>query len=383
MRITVKDLFDYTPGNHGLTEETIYFHQADAPESAIPVYSGSASNDKPIAYISRTAKNNKDNPVTYFRGPCLILTKDGSAGLLTYVGPEAGEFTINHHACVLKLKGKYKNVVDLNWFEFQYKSLFYKYISSKSDNGVFSIEWFDRIEVEVPDMKFQLNDLKKRRTIFDAAKKLASISVQVRGLLGNEVVSTESGEPVTVGTAFNFFGGNSGLIEELIYNHQATADEAAVKVLSGATTDTNALGSISADVVIGKKKLKTFEGPGIVVIRKGLAGKMKYFASGKFTINDDAYVMKVRPEWQSKVNPVWFMHQYQSLFFNIVTSKSDNGTFSKEYASQQLIVVPSIGYQNRIAQRYMLLERVASRVDALNKKIRSGLYSEVRVGAAE
>ncbi len=377
MKITIKNLFDYTPGNHGLTEEVIYFYQADTPENAVPVYSGSASNDKPIAMISRTAKNNKGMSLVYFHGPCLILTKDGSAGLLTYMGPEKGNFTINHHACVLRLKPDYEGKVNLNWFEFQYKSLFYKYVSSKSDNGVFSIEWFDRIKVDIPDIEIQLENLSRRGTISDAKHQLLRINESAKSLLEKETIPQANGEVTTVGAVFNFFGGNSGLIEELIYNNQAYDTGSSIKVLSGATSDTNSLGEINADVLIGQRKLKTFESPGIVVIRKGVAGKMQLISNGKFTINDDAYVMKVRKNWERRVNPAWFMCQYQSLFFNIVTSRSDNGTFSKGYASRQTIKVPALDYQNKVAERYLLLKRISAGINGLNRKINSSLYAEM------
>lgn len=77
------------------------------------------------------------------------MTKDGSAGLLTY--KDTNEvFTINHHACVLKLKEEWKEKLHLRWFAHQYQNRFFEVVTSKSDNGVFSTEWFERLKFEVP-----------------------------------------------------------------------------------------------------------------------------------------------------------------------------------------------------------------------------------------
>lgn len=82
--ILLSQLFSYSPGNHGLTEEIIYQQQPTSPEDRVPIFSGSADNETPMAWIQTEGKNNKGESLAYFQGPCIILTKDGSAGLLTY-----------------------------------------------------------------------------------------------------------------------------------------------------------------------------------------------------------------------------------------------------------------------------------------------------------
>jgi hypothetical protein len=98
-RATVAVVFDYHPGNHGLTEKAIRDQPPSVGEQGIPVLSGSSDNEKPMAWIRRGATTADGQPVKYYEGPCLVLTKDGSAGLLTY--QDVGLFTLNHHACVL------------------------------------------------------------------------------------------------------------------------------------------------------------------------------------------------------------------------------------------------------------------------------------------
>ena len=47
---------------------------------------------------------------------------------------------------------------------------------------------------------------------------------------------------------------------------------------------------ISEDVLLKGKRLKFCNGEGILVIRKGDAGNVRYLPKDNYTINDDAYI---------------------------------------------------------------------------------------------
>lgn len=74
--------------------------------------------------------------------------------------------------------------------------------------------------------------------------------------------------------------------------------------------------------------------------------------------------MTLREEWKNKVNLRWFVLQYQELLKNLVTSKSDNATFSKEYADKQKITVPHIALQEQISN---ILEKVGGTIMKLEE----------------
>jgi hypothetical protein len=104
------------------------------------------------------------------------------------------------------------------------------------------------------------------------------------------------------------------------------------------------------------------------VARNGYAGSMKYIETGEFTTNDHAYVLTPKTAWEGKVNLRWFSHQYQALFHNLVTSKSDNATFNKEYAEKQETIIPDISIQNSIAEKLLKLDRLFENVKSLKRK---------------
>ena len=81
---------------------------------------------------------------------------------------------------------------------------------------------------------------------------------------------------------------------------------------------------------------------------------MTYIKEGRFTTNDHAYVLIPKKNWINKINLRWFTFQFQGLFQNLATSKSDNATFTKDAAKKQKILVPPKEIQDKIAEKLLL-----------------------------
>lgn len=361
-------MFDYFPGTHGFTEEVIYQYQPFLYEQQIPIFSGSQDNTVPIGYICLNAKNNKEEDIRYFDGECIILTKDGSSGQMTYIN--SGVFTINHHACVLKLKQSMKKIVHIKWFAFQYRTHLLQYTTSKSDNRVFSTDWFDRVSFEVPDYSIQERIQQKRdillstkNSLEDVLKNLINIDKHV---IPFKNVNTFSEKFSSV---FTISGGNSNLTEEFIYHNLPESEDEKVEILTASTQEDTAMGFVSINAKPNDKVLKVFNGPAIIVARNGYAGTMRFIKKGRFTTNDHAYVLKPKKEWVDKINLVWFIYEYQNLFWNITTSKSDNATFSKEYAERQVVQIPDIKEQNRIMDKINPLKNTIEKLQNIQSEI--------------
>lgn len=180
-----------------------------------------------------------------------------------------------------------------------------------------------------------------------------------------------------IGKIFEFIGGNSGLTEEFIYNNQPTRENEKIQVYSGATQKQSFVGFVSPKAKINGKEIKKIDTPAILVVRKGKAGKMILIKEGKISITDDAYILILKKDWVEKVNPNWFVYQYQELFYNLVTSKSDNATFNKEYAEKQSVIILDHKKQLKISR---VLTKLDDANDALNKlsiQIEDLLRSEI------
>ena len=185
-------------------------------------------------------------------------------------------------------------------------------------------------------------------------------------------------EHKTIKTIFNISGGNSDLTEEFIYQNQPTADDE-IPIYSSATIHDNQMGIISKLAKWdGCRRLKIFTAPCILITRNGFAGEMTCLTSGQFTINDHAYVMTLKRGWKDRVNLRWFASQYQELFKNLVTSKSDNATFSKKYAEKQTIAIPHIDVQNNIATKLIAIDTLKAKLADIEKDIHNLTEYQIR-----
>lgn len=380
MKVKISDAFDYYPGNHGLTEEIIYQYKPTNKDDRVPIFSGSKDNKIPIGFIQNNVKNLEGKDIKCFDAPCLILTKDGSAGLLTY--KEKGNFTLNHHACVLKVKPEFFNKIDMEWFAYQYQKRLYQYVTSKSDNGVFSTEWFDRVLFEITDYNIQIRQKNKKNKLKTIIYKLGSLVEALEQIRNNNAINLSFGSSYYIKDIFMFKGGNSGLTAGFIYNNKPNNELENVPILSGATVLTNMMGFVSRNAMPDTKKLKIFNGPAIIVIRNGVnAGQMIYIDKGEFATNDHVYVMSVKNNWKNKVNLRWFSYQYQELFYNLITSKSDNATFNKEYVEKQKVLLPdkNIDYQNNIAETLINIDNLISKLTNKIKKMKDIIEAEILI----
>lgn len=137
---------------------------------------------------------------------------------------------------------------------------------------------------------------------------------------------------------FDAVSGNSGLTEEKIYiGIQNTSER--YKVLSGATNNLVSLGETAVYKKNNGKFITIFQDkPGILVTRKGKAGKLNLLTPDKYTINDDAYILYLKESFIQEKNLETvelqidflkyfiFAHQHDCYEY---ASSSDNSTWSK------------------------------------------------------
>lgn len=243
--------------------------------------------------------------------------------------------------------------------------------NSQGGVGYIGKNLISQIPIKIPELERQrkIGELRFRKE--NAVKTITEIKIEIENTIRNIKVQNENKKrKEKLKKIFKISGGNDGLTREFIYKNQPSNSEDALKVYSGATTQEGELGYLSK-----KAPIKIENGPAIVVVRKGKAGWMEFMEDEHFAINDDAYVMKPKDGWD--VNLTWFINQYQELFFNIVTSKSDNGTFSKSYAEEQSIELPEIKVQNEIAYKLKKYNELVEKLKILNIQIEKLLEKQI------
>jgi restriction endonuclease S subunit len=332
----ISTIFDFLPESN-ILEEYFYNHVGD-----YPVYSGQTEKQGIVAKID-----------TYEHElPCVTFTTYGvGAGKMFY---REGKYTIGRNCMGLRPKQEYKEMIDLEWFAFSFQSLFYRYrIGDPQGQRSLNKLLLERVVVTVPEINAQKRQLEKYNRLLTLKRHINNI---VTELSQTTNICKKFPEDMIIGkdnikTFFNIVGGNSGLTEEFIYHNLPENDEDKIEILTGATLERTAMGFVSKNAKPDNRRLKVFEGPAVLIARKGYAGTMTYIPKGRFTTNDDAYIMTPKNEWKRKINLEWFRNEYQELFWRIVTSRSDNATFSKEYIERQTVLLPQIDEQNRIVKK--------------------------------
>lgn len=368
------NIFDFRGGNSGLTEEFIYNNQSSTIDGQIPIFSGSATENNPMGFISDGAKPH-GKPLKVFYKTSLIVVRKGKAGKMKYI--TNNRFATNDDVYVLIPKKEWKDRIDLKWFMYQYQNMFYNLVTSKSDNATFNKDYAEKQRVIMPDLTEQLAQIKDKLYLETLKSENLKLIDSIEDLKNQTKMFLQEKARITLSEIFNFIGGNSGLTEELIYNNQPKTDDDRTPILSSATLEANLMGHISRESLLSNKMI-VFTGDCILVARNGYAGTMTYISDGEFTTNDHTYVLIPKKEWKDRINLRWFVYQYQDLFYSLITSKSDNATFNKEYAEKQKIMVPDKdAVQDIIAERLFMLDKSVQDLEEANRQINKLLQTEM------
>jgi restriction endonuclease S subunit len=359
---TVEEIFFINQG-HQITEEEIYNSSGD-----YPIFTG---NNHLVGYVDTSIVETKELP-------CICYPTKGNVGKL-YVKNEL--FEANNMA-VLTFKEEWIEKVDLYWFIFYISPRIKKFSNSKNGVGYIGKDIMERISVKIPDIEKQKTIssffLKTQSSIHQIEFSMKKLKKNIYHPYQFEKHSFHD----KIGEFFYILGGNSGLTKEFVYNNQPKNETESILIHSGATIDENLMGSIAKNSEIENpktnvsKKIKTFNGPAILVVRKGLAGHMNYITDDLFTINDDAYVIIPKDKYKDKINLRWFINQYQDLFYKIA-SHNDNATFNKTYASEIKIKIPDMDTQNKISESLLKVDDLINNMDLLKLKLEKILEYDI------
>ena len=359
IKAKIGEMFDFISETN-LTEEFFYEHKGN-----YPVFSGQTENEGIVAFID----------TFYQEGPCITFTTYGSAGKMYF---RNGKYTIGRNCMGLKLKEEYKDKVNMEYFSFKFQNLFYRLrIGDPKGQKSLNKTLIENVEVIILSKNIQEKQLKLYKKAKILLETVNDCILNFKKMLNISIVVSKYKYEESLSEIFHFEGGNGGLTEEFIYYNQPTSEDDKMAILSGATLKANLMGYISRNAKPNSKGLKVFKGPAIIVVRKGIAGQMTLISDGEFTTNDDVYVLIPKKDWKDKINLRWFAYQYQELFFNLVTSKSDNATFNKEYARKQMVKIPDITVQNKIAEKFLIVEELVEKLEKLKREIEELIEYEI------
>lgn len=357
MKLKIKDIFDINQG-HQITDEEIYNSVGE-----IPIFT---SNNIIKGYGETSIISEEDLP-------CVTYPTKGQVGNFFI---QYSVFDANNTA-ILKLKEEWKNKINLLWFISHISRIVKKEMNSKNGVGYIGKDIMQNIVIDLLPINEQNEIGELYWNIRQTSVFLGNNIEKLENLMHAKWNLNENGKKVFISDLFNIYGGQSNLTEEFIYNNPPLSDEDSIKIYSGATNENKLMGCVSSTTKINNKTLKIFNGPSILIVRKGKAGTMFYIDEEKFIINDDAYVMYPKKDMVDKINLIWFINYYQDLFLNL-SSKSDNGTFSKNRALSQKIEIYPMEIQNLFAKKIIEISEILIKLKEFKKDLDKLLDFQIR-----
>lgn len=348
-RIKVKDLLVPLQSRNNLTEEYAYNHQG-----IYPVIDGSTQD---LEY------KNKIDSFDY-NCTCIAITTVGFyAG---HVSKYSGQFSIGNNVQCYTINPKYSYDIDyvifklfqiskniLNGQSGEYSSL----NITKFENSVIildSPEYQEKV-IRIMNGRDKLMFLEKKLTDYINTLELHSLQ-------------TDKQNRIPISKVIDLEGGSSYLTEEYLYNHSDNLDDL-IKVYTGALTFNNKFVNRSSAKKVFKDTLK--------ITRKGQAGLLS-FIKGEFTINDDAYSVKILPEYENKVNMYYLYFYLLTITKEAVTSEGGNGTFNKNKFLKLNLVLPNLEKQNEIGkliERYIRIKDFVESLKLFRIYLNQNLYN--------
>lgn len=352
-------------GNYALTDEAIYASINNSDEM-IPLYGGNKEHISTERRISVSAKTKKGVPINIFQDEGIIISLDGSSGCMTYKKGE--KFALNHHAGFITLRKDAINKVNLEFFAI-YMQNFYRGISVSDGSKTLSLTQLYQEDFDLPSYEMQCLVLQKIKKIKSKIDALLHIKSKLLCLLDKELdvdYKSFQAKNIPISRCIDYLSGNSGLTEEFIYQTLQN-NKMRFKVLSSAAENNSALGEVCFCEINGKP-LKTFENKeGLLVNRKGKAGLTRYLSPGRYTLNDDAYILFVRDKVEYTIDLKWLSYQYKKDFL-LFSSSSDNGTWNMTgFFKYTTIDIPSIEEQRLFVKA---IENVQNKINAIDNIIK-------------
>lgn len=364
-------------GNFGLTDEAIYKSIQNRGDF-IPIWGGNKEHNLIERRISTNAKTKQNKNITIFEGEGIIISLDGSAGSMTY--KQNQKFALNHHAGFFKVKNP-KIIIPEFFALFYQKQLREKSVSEGSKT--LTQDHIYQIDFDIPNFNNQRKIMTVINPILDIennTKGLIQKINKIQGLILTEKYKEFQVRDFSAKSLLNNLGGNSGITEKTIYQKIPLTGNR-YHILSSSTISSTKLGEIPK-CEIGTKPLKVFENTeGILIIRKGKAGAAFYLKKGRYTINDNAYILSLK-KTSYDVSLKWLMYHLKPIFLEY-SSRSDNGTWNMTgFFSNTFIDIPVIEEQQNILKYYEQMEILEGKLNRLLDKISSIFSKQISADVA-
>lgn len=300
-----------------------------------------------------------------YSGMVIAVTTVGYyAGHVSYYD---GKFSVgNNVSCYMLTEEARKMNIDIRYFVFKLFRISKNIISGEAGGyAALNTTKFENSYIEIDSIEKQNEIIEFMKVREDLLKFELKIEEKSK-LINNLQLCNMEGEKHPIHKILDVCGGSSFLTEEFLYNNSDNLEER-IPVYTGAVN--------FSGKYVNKNKARKIFNDCLKITRKGQAGALAYI-DGEFTINDDAYVLKIKEKYKKVIN-VYFLQFYLSTIISKAVSAEDgNGTFNKTKFKAMEIVLPRIDIQNKIGalySTYMKLYKIYNETNQLRIEINKNI----------
>lgn len=358
-------------GNYALTDEAIYASLQNNDE-LIPLYGGNKEHHSTDRRISITAKTKNGVPITVFSGEGIIISLDGSAGSMTYKNGE--KFALNHHAGFITLREDASKKINLEFFSIFLQN-FYRELGVSDGSKTLSLTQIYAEEFDLPSYDVQCriaSEIKcKQQHLYFLQKLKASYAALLDKEFANAYQEYQA-KQIPIEKCLSYISGSSDLTEEKNYQRLINQGKE-YTLLTGATEKAR-----QRIIITEADNINCFSGKeGLLVTRKGKAGKIEYLPADHYIANDDAYILFVRDDCRYQISLYWLSIQYKQSFLDY-SSSSDNGTWNMTgFFTYTRIDIPSYEEQISLVSKYNSLYQRIEAIERIEEQYRNLLSKEI------
>ena len=340
----LQKIFDLNQGIQ-ITDEEIYY--------AIP------NNGKiPIITAHNEIKGYWDKAIVKETElPCITYPTKGNRGL-AFVQDKV--FDANNTAILIPFPD-WRDKILLDWCAFKLSKNFVQIATSKEGVSYLNKEIVEELELEIPEKEDQTRQFEKIKRIMGLKDQISRILQRIKRVEETTLTieyDVFQGREIPVSDLFDHISGNSGLTEEYLYANTFGEDERPYRVLTGSPDMENCLYTSKCPSPTDQsKKIRVYCGEGIHVSRNGKAGRVNYLENGKYTLNDHAYILKLKDDIKYKVSLKWVTLNYQKTVLDF-SSASDNGTWNMTgFFKNAVFDIPAMEEQLEVVRKFEEISR--------------------------
>ncbi|MCL1809369.1 MAG: restriction endonuclease subunit S [Clostridiales bacterium] len=344
----IKDAFHVSDGKRIVAEEA-YKHKGN-----MPFVAAQTANEGIIRYSDENWLKGfqKMGESVIVRKPCITWTKNGYAGTLFY---RDYPFYPGDDCGVLVPREEFRDRVNMKWFVFAMQDYIKSFTTSKGTQGKLFKEQMSEIDIVLPEKHVQDAMLVQYERIDEIRSKAVELKKIIEETISSAPAHQTQAYSIQIKDAFSIEGGNSGLTEEVVYNHKPKGGSNGIRVYSAASRINSTIWHIDKAATSSSMSLKTFAGPAVIVARKGLAGKAQYIDDKEFATNDNVYVITLKDTYSEDIDLNWFSLVCEHYAQPCISSKDFNGTLCKEQFLLCNIACPSLSEQRETVKIYTRL----------------------------